>query len=72
MSHVLLAAGGINNWVPLILPLIGVLVLAWLADQFVKFAKRQRLLRENQLIEEVYRPHDELLDVDWRRPERMN
>ena len=50
---ILSGAGGSTNWLPLIFPLIALLLLGYGIDLFIKYVKRRKLLRENELINDL-------------------
>ncbi len=50
---ILSGAGGSTNWLPLIFPLIALLAIGYGVDLFIKYVKRRKLLRENEMINDL-------------------
>ena len=54
MSAMLLSGvGGSTNWLPLVYPLVGIVMVLYAVDFIIKFVKKRRLHKENQLISEM-------------------
>ena len=50
---ILSGVGGSSNWLPLLSPLVALLVIAYTINFLIKYFKKWKLLRENQLIEDL-------------------
>ena len=50
---ILSGVGGSSNWLPLLSPLVALLVIAYTINFLIKYFKKRKLLRENQLIEDL-------------------
>lgn len=50
---ILSGVGGSTNWLPLLLPLVGILLLVKAAEAAGKYLKKRKLLKENKLVDEL-------------------
>jgi hypothetical protein len=50
MTIILSGAGGSNNWLPLILPFVAIVVIMKIGEIAVKYVRRKRLEYENRTI----------------------
>jgi len=55
---ILSGVGGSTNWLPLVLPLAGILGVAYCIDLLVQFIKRRKLNNENKLANDLTTPVD--------------
>jgi hypothetical protein len=53
---ILSGVGGSTNWLPLILPLVGLVILLKGGEMLFHFIKRKRLQHENRLINGISSP----------------
>ncbi len=53
---ILSGVGGSSNWLPLVLPLAGIVVIAYSIDFLVRYLKKRRLLHNDKLINELTTP----------------
>ena len=59
MVHILLSGvGGSSNWFPLVLPLAGIVVIAYLIQVTVRFVKKRKLHHEDNLVNDLSAPSD--------------
>ena len=47
---ILSGVGGSTNWLPLIYPLIALIIIIYLTDFVIKYVKKKKVLRENELL----------------------
>ena len=54
MSALLLSGvGGSTNWLPLIFPLVAVVVIAYSVEFIIRYVKKRKALREQQLTDNL-------------------
>jgi hypothetical protein len=54
MSALILSGvGGSTNWLPLIFPLVAVVVVAYSVDFIIKYVKKRKALREQQIADDL-------------------
>ena len=56
---ILSGVGGSTNWLPLILPLVGLVILLKGGEMLFRFVKRKRLQHENRLINGISSPGED-------------
>jgi hypothetical protein len=57
-SLFLSGVGGSTFWLPLILPLLGILAIIYLVDFIVKFVRKRKLAHENRLAHDNFSTTD--------------
>ncbi len=46
---ILSGVGGIVNWLPLVLPLVAIVLVAWGIENLVRFVKNRKMKKQEQL-----------------------
>ena len=50
--------GGSTNWLPLISPLVAIIIVAYSIDFLIKYFKKRKALREQQLSDDLGGPFE--------------